>query len=94
MVKIKIALLGSDEHKFSKVYTKSVLEKLGQYGEVSERINRSNIEKYSDFLSDCEVAFSTWGMIAFTEEEIRKYMPKLKFLFYSAGSFLSQLCCN
>ena len=86
VVKIKIALLGSDEHKFSKVYTESVLEKLSQYGEVSERIDRSNIEKYSDFLNDCEVAFSTWGMIKFTEEEIRKYMPKLKFLFYSAGT--------
>ena len=86
MIKIKIALFGSDERKFSKVYNKSVLEKLSRYGTLSERIDRSNIEKYSDFLKDCEVAFSTWGMIKFTEDEIRKYMPELKVLFYSAGT--------
>ncbi len=86
MIKIKIALLGSDKNKFSKVYTESVLEKLKKFGEVSERIDRSNLEENMTFLSDCEVAFSTWGMVRFSEEEIRKYMPKLKYLFYSAGT--------
>lgn len=86
MIKIKIALLGSDERNFSKVYSESVLENLKAYGVLSERIDRDSIEKYSDFLSDCEAAFSTWGMIKFTEEEIKKYFPKLKFLFYSAGT--------
>lgn len=86
MIKIKIALFGSQKEKFSKVYTESVLEKLKKLGEVSQRIDRSNIEENLSFLSDCEVAFSTWGMVKFSEEEIRKYMPKLKYLFYSAGT--------
>lgn len=86
VIKIKIALFGSDESKFSKVYTESVLGKLSSFGEVSERIDKSNIEKHRSFLSDCEVAFSTWGMVRFSEEEIREYMPELKYLFYSAGT--------
>lgn len=38
---------------------------------------------------DCrqvEILFSTWGMIAFTEEEIDEYFPNLKAVFYGAGS--------
>lgn len=84
---MKIALLGSNKEKFNLVFSVEVMEKLKQYGEVSsELINKSNIEKYEDFLSDCEVAFSTWGMPCFSEDEIKKYMPNLKFLFYAAGS--------
>lgn len=38
---------------------------------------------------DCrqvEVLFSTWGMQPFTEEEIDDYFPRLKAIFYGAGS--------
>lgn len=87
---MKIALLGSNKEKFNLVFSVEVMERLKQYGEVSsELINKSNIETYSDFLSDCEVAFSTWGMPCFSEDEIKKYMPNLKFLFYAAGSVQS-----
>lgn len=37
-------------------------------------------------LMDVECIFSTWGIPSFTEEEIREYFPKLKIVFYSAGS--------
>lgn len=86
MVKIKIALFGENESKFSKVYSENILEKLRKYGEISERIDKSNINEHKEFLSQCEVAFATWGMIKFTEEEIKEYMPNLKALFYSAGT--------
>ncbi len=86
MIKIKIALFSGKESSFSKVYTPSVLKKLGQYGEVSPRIDKSNIENHKEFLKDCEIAFATWGMPQFTEEEIKKYMPRLKVVFYSAGT--------
>lgn len=83
---MKIALFGTNQHKFSKVYTDEVLKKLGTYGELSQKINRKNIKENADFLCECEVAFATWGMPKFTKEEIKKYMPKLKALFYSAGT--------
>lgn len=37
-------------------------------------------------LSDVEVLFSTWGIPVLTEEEIRRYLPRLKAVFYAAGS--------
>ncbi len=83
---MKIALLGSNQLQFSKVYTPEVLEKLSEYGELSPRINKNNIEEYRDFLKGCEIAFSTWGMPQFTKEEIAEYMPDLKAVFYSAGT--------
>lgn len=83
---MKIALFGSDRLKFSKVYTDEVLLYLGKYGELSPRISKKNIAEYTDFLADCEIGFATWGMPKFTSEEIRKYMPKLKAIFYAAGT--------
>ena len=35
---------------------------------------------------DVEVVFSTWGMPAMTEAEIRECFPALKAVFYGAGS--------
>ncbi len=83
---MKIALFGANSHKFSTVYTEEVLEKLGKFGELSPRISRKNLEENAEFLKGCEVAFSTWGMPKFTKDEIAKYMPKLKAVFYSAGT--------
>lgn len=83
---MKIALFGTKRSLFSKAYTPEVLKKLGEYGELSEMIDRNNLDENAAFLADCEVAFSTWGMPRFTKEEIAKYMPKLKAVFYSAGT--------
>ena len=83
---MKIALFGTKRSLFSKAYTPEVLKKLGEYGELSGIINRNNLDENASFLADCEVAFSTWGMPRFTKEEIAKYMPKLKAVFYSAGT--------
>ena len=83
---MKIALFGTNQHKFSKVYTPEVLKKLGEYGELSQKINQNNLAENKEFLADCEIAFSTWGMPKFTKEEIAEYMPKLKAVFYAAGT--------
>lgn len=83
---MKIALFGSNQLQFSKVYTPKVLKKLGEYGELSPMINKKNIEEHRAFLKGCEIAFATWGMPQFTKEEIAEYMPDLKAVFYSAGT--------
>ena len=83
---MKIALLGNSQQNFSRVYTDRVMEKLTSFGELSPLIGKGNIDEHRAFLKDCEVAFSTWGMPKFNEEEIKDYMPELKVLFYSAGS--------
>ncbi len=84
---MKIALLGTNKGKFNLVFSDDVIKKLKEYGEISpELINKGNIEKHKEFLSECEVAFSTWGMLKLSEDEIKKYLPKLKFIFYAAGT--------
>lgn len=83
---MKIALFGTNQLQFSKVYTPEVLAKLSEYGELSGKINRKNLKENKDFLKDCEIAFATWGMPQFTEDEITEYMPALKAVFYSAGT--------
>ena len=40
---MKIALFGTNETQFSKVYTPDVLEKLSRYGELSKKINQRNL---------------------------------------------------
>lgn len=84
---MKIALLGTNKGKFSLVFSEDVMKKLKEYSEVSpELINKGSLEKHKEFLSECEVAFATWGMLKLSEEEIKKYLPKLKFVFYAAGT--------
>lgn len=83
---MKIAMFGSNELQFSKVYTPEVLAELKKYGDISDRISKKNIDKHKDFLKNCEIGFATWGMPKFTEEEIRSYMPEIKAIFYSAGT--------
>ena len=39
--------------------------------------------------AEAEIAFSTWGMPSFSEEEIRACLPNLKCVFYAAGSVQS-----
>lgn len=86
---MKIALLCSDSQRFKTVFTEEILKELSAFGELSVLIDRRNIEEYKSFLTECEVAFSTWGMPCFTAAEIKAFMPKLKALFYAAGSVQS-----
>lgn len=37
-------------------------------------------------IKEAEYAFSTWGMPTLSEKEIKKYLPKLKAVFYAAGT--------
>ena len=83
---MKIALFGTNQIQFGKVYTSEVLKKLSEYGELSEKINQSNLKENKEFLKDCEYAFSTWGMPRFTKKEIREYRMMKKRLSF-AGTY-------
>ena len=48
--------------------------------------NKEDILRTPEAFADLEYIFSTWGMPTFTEEEISSLFPKLKVLFYGAGS--------
>ncbi|MBR6767193.1 MAG: hydroxyacid dehydrogenase [Clostridia bacterium] len=60
-----------------------------QHGMVEERVDLlpgvfTSIK--DERLKDVEAVFSTWGMPVCTEEEIRRYLPKLRYVFYAAGT--------
>lgn len=40
----------------------------------------------ADEMKDVEIVFSTWGMLKLTEEQIKTYLPRLRAVFYSAGT--------
>lgn len=48
--------------------------------------SKNDVAENPDCAADAEVIFSTWGMPVFTEEEVRQYFPKLKAIFYAAGT--------
>lgn len=51
-------------------------------GVISKKTLLASHERFADI----EIAFSTWGMLELSEEEIRHALPALKCLFYGAGS--------
>ena len=76
------------------IFSNNVARTQGVYGpaqkaQLAELYNCDcNIYTKEDLpnLADTEYIFSTWGMPALTEEEIRRYLPNLKCIFYGAGS--------
>ena len=53
----------------------------------NERVyKKSEIVRYPEKFEDTEYIFSTWGMPVFTEDEIKRCLPKLKAVFYGAGT--------
>ncbi len=66
----------------SGVYGEELIKKISEEGRV---LNKAYIIGGEDF-SETEYIFSTWGMPAFTEDEIKKFFPNLKAVFYAAGS--------
>lgn len=70
-----------------RVYTAPMMDKLkSTYDLYGQPIGPHNAEEHLPALASAEIAFSTWGMPAFTVEQIKAWMPNLKALFYGAGS--------
>lgn len=42
--------------------------------------------KRADEMKTVEIVFSTWGMLKLTAEQIKAYLPRLRAVFYSAGT--------
>ena len=80
-------LLSKSHEKLKAVYPDAVLNELHHAaGLACETFTREDILNAPTRFQNTEFIFSTWVMPAFTEEEIRKYLPSLKAVFYAAGS--------
>ena len=52
-----------------------------------ERVyTKAEVLSAPELFQNTAYVFSTWGMPKFTEEEIKRYLPSLKAVFYGAGS--------
>ncbi len=69
------------------VYSKQLQEKLADELEFLAPIkNENELELRKDELQRVDYIFSTWGMLALTKEQILRYFPNLKSVFYAAGT--------
>lgn len=84
---MKAVIMTANEFDANRVFTHEIIEELKKRYELcSDLISKDNIEKHSDFLKEMEYIFCTWGMEHFTYDEIKKYFPNLKCVYYAAGS--------
>lgn len=64
---------------------KKLRERLGEIDSDFLTIPCYDMEKLKEPL-DCEFIFSTWYMPSISKDDVKKYFPKLKAIFYSAGT--------
>ncbi|MEI8247997.1 MAG: hydroxyacid dehydrogenase [Lentisphaerota bacterium] len=91
MNKTKIAIIannsgGAARDVIDYVYGTERIEKIMSMSELHPvKITAENLDSQLPEMKDIEVIFSTWGMLKFTAEQLA-CMPKLKAVFYAAGS--------
>lgn len=86
-MKINAIILTKNTTDADRVYTNQIRLQLSQkYNLHSVVLNKNNLNENKEAAIGCEYIFSTWGMEHFTKEEIKKYFPNVKCLFYAAGS--------
>ena len=84
---MKAAFLNNNPDKVRWVYSDDVIAKLSELTELDRTIyTAEDLASGKADLSETEIIFTTWKMPALTEEEIRRYLPKAKAVFYAAGS--------
>ena len=84
---MKTVFITNQKEKLDYVYPENVIEYLKENA-VSDGVcyNYKDVLANKEKFKDTEYIFSTWGMVTFTEEEIKEIFPALKCVFYAAGS--------
>lgn len=77
------AVLMGNETDVARVYA-CVMDTLRSECGVTGYLTREDV--IGGLAADVEHIFATWGMPCFTEEEIRRYLPALRSVFYAAGT--------
>lgn len=80
---MKAAFVGSSTENFDRVYGVRQRNALNARAELLPGVFTDIRDEQ---LKDVEAIFSTWGMLSPSEEEIRRYLPHLKYVFYAAGT--------
>ncbi len=83
---MKALFMTSQLDNISSVYTEAARKTLEGRLEMLDPITSAAELEQRDDISEVEVIFSTWGMLTLTKEQITSYLPRLKAVFYGAGS--------
>ena len=84
---MKTIILCEAENHYRTVYAPVVRDRLTSLTDCDCALYRkADVLADPAKFADTEYIFSTWGMPAFTEEEIKADLPALKAVFYGAGS--------
>lgn len=68
-------------------YTESVREQIKTFCDLlPDPVNEMQLEEYAEILKEIEILFTSWWVPELTVLQIKKYFPKLKIVFYAAGS--------
>jgi len=87
---MKTIFLCDKNDKLFRVYDTESLRELRSITDIEGKIySKKDVSDTPEAFKDVETVFSTWGMPVFTEDEIRRYLPSLKCIFYGAGSVQS-----
>lgn len=80
---MKAVFITDAKDNVKNVYNEETIKILKENFELCDKIlSKNELKEGTDF--DC--IFTTWGFPVFSEEEIEMYFPKLKIIFYGAGS--------
>ncbi len=81
------SILIGDPNSIGRVYSEQTLNHLmTEVGLSPQVITHTMLKEGLVETAHVECLFSTWGMPALSEEEIARYFPNLRALFYAAGS--------
>ncbi len=84
---MKSIFLCEEAHTPERVYSADTLDLLKEKAGLESTVySRDTLESCKEAFSDTEYIFSTWGMTKLSESEIERYFPKLKCVFYAAGT--------
>lgn len=80
---MKAAFVGVSKENFDRVYAQKQIHALKERVDLLPGVFA---DIHDERLKDVEAIFSTWGMPSPSAEEIREWLPNLKYVFYAAGT--------
>lgn len=84
---MKAIFLSEGKETVLRVFAEHIRKSLHVLADLSPNVyNKKDITDAPADFHEVEIIFSTWGMPVFTEEEIGEYFPRLKCVFYAAGT--------
>lgn len=84
---MKAIILTADRNSARRVFTEEIRQRLDtDYDLFPTIVCKANLNRYAEQTQAADYIFSTWGIERFSEEEIKRYFPNAKAVFYAAGS--------